>query len=321
MLLREDIMVIETVGDLPNSRGTLDLVESARQWVLLNLPYDRSDVALTAKLSAKDARELLLVYGNWLARMVEAVPRTVIISKALKLNPLYSSRRAEIDAVIDEIQRGDDLKKRLSRRVDSILDQETSPPGRRHDLDLFLNEWGMHHLHIRGEVESDGFVERDGPLLVAMFRNDKAYLVDIIEHQQWTKRALLEVLVDEFPDEGLFHELRNVLDVAVEYDEAEHKKLRGSAVNTILKVCGKVILPAGGMIASGYSLRLARASDELLDNLRYLESDIGKFQAPFHLPGGGTVDRPSFEFTFLAPRGYGVIEASSRTLIAAWDVS
>jgi hypothetical protein len=313
-------VVIETVGNLPNSGGRLNLVESARQWLLLNLPYDRSDVALTVKLNAKDARELLLVYGNWLARMVQAVPRTVVISDTLKSNPLYSSRKAEIDAVADEIRRGDDLKKRLSRRVDFILDEETLPPSKRRDLDLFLNEWGMHHLHIRSEMDGDGFVKRDGPLMVAMFRYDKAYLVDIIEHQEWTKRALLEVLVDEFPNDDLFHELKNVVDVAVNYDETAHKKLRGSAVNTILKVRGKVILPAGGMVGSGYSILLARRIDELLENLRYLEGYIQKFLVPFQVPEGAIVGDPSFEFTFLAPKGYGVIEAGSRTLIEAWDV-
>lgn len=313
-------MFIETVGDLPNSKGELNLIESARQWLLLNLPYDRSDVRLTAKLNAKEARELFLVYGNWLARMVQATPRTVALSNALKSNPLYSSRRAEIDAVIGEICRGDDLKKRLSRRVDIILDEETSPPGKRRDLDLFLNEWGMHHLHIRSEMDSDGFVKRDGPLMVAMFINDKAYLVDIIEHQEWTKRALLEILVDEFPNEGLFHELSNVVDVAVNYDETAHKKLRGSAVNTILKVRGKVILPAGGVAASGHGILLVRRVDELLENLLDLESYIEKYLIPFQVPEGSAVDNPSFEFTFLAPKGYGVIETCSRTLIKAWDV-
>jgi hypothetical protein len=45
-----------------------------------------------------------------------------------------------------------------------------------------------------------------------------------------------------------------------------------------------------------------------------------KYLVPFQVPEGTTVDHPSFEFTFLAPRGYGVVEAGSRILIEAWDV-
>jgi hypothetical protein len=49
------------------AEALVSLVESTRQWVLTNLPYDRGDAALVAYLAGLDAHRLLVVYHNWIS--------------------------------------------------------------------------------------------------------------------------------------------------------------------------------------------------------------------------------------------------------------
>ena len=55
-----------------------------------------------------------------------------------------------------KIEAGDRLAPNLSRAVKLAHD----PKGRR-DKDRLIADWGLHHLHLSGTVEADGFVQRD----------------------------------------------------------------------------------------------------------------------------------------------------------------
>ncbi|HWY82418.1 MAG TPA: hypothetical protein VNY10_10890, partial [Roseiarcus sp.] len=133
----------------------MSLVESTRQWVLTNLPYDHNDAALVAHLAGLDAHGLLVVYHNWISRLVKPQPRAVHKSKAFQRNPLATQRANDLAQIIADIELGRDLKKYLSRDIDRA---PAKAPGarRRPDLDLMLNSWSVHHLHISSIVEPDG---------------------------------------------------------------------------------------------------------------------------------------------------------------------
>jgi hypothetical protein len=165
------------------------LMESARQWVLKNLPYDRNDPKVEAVLQAKSPRGLLVLYLNWRERLIPTAPRQVLRSPAFDTNPIVHERSAAIAQIVDDIEQGRDLTRYLSRRVTIGFDlpqvQATKNLNKQRHLDLMLNDWGAHHLHISTQIDPDGFVNRskqkqaDEPLLFAVFRQQTAYLIDI----------------------------------------------------------------------------------------------------------------------------------------------
>lgn len=61
---------------------SIDLKAAIRKWALDTLPYDQNDTDVIAELNGKNARELLIVYHNWMSRHIFAAPRKVHISEA-----------------------------------------------------------------------------------------------------------------------------------------------------------------------------------------------------------------------------------------------
>ncbi len=183
----------------------MSLVESTREWVLTNLPYDRGDAALVAYLAGLDAHGLLVVYHTWISRLVKPQPRAVHKSMAFQRNLLATQRASDLAQIIADIEHGRNLKKYLSRDIDRAP-AKAPGPGCRSDLDLLLNNWGVHHLHTSSIVEPDGFVKRDGPLLFVSFTSRAAYVIDIMMHGDWNRVHVLEVLASEWPHEGVIHD-------------------------------------------------------------------------------------------------------------------
>ena len=79
------------------------------------------------------------------------------------------------------------------------------PPNRREaDRDKMLAAWGIHHLHLSSAPGEGGFTARGPDLLYAMFQPDDAYLLGIYTHNDWARKELVEVIVNNWPDAGLF---------------------------------------------------------------------------------------------------------------------
>ncbi len=70
----------------------MNLKESVRQWVLGALPYDRANTELVKHLNSLDAHGLLIVYHNWMSRLIKPGPRTVRKSKDFERNPVVTTR-------------------------------------------------------------------------------------------------------------------------------------------------------------------------------------------------------------------------------------
>ncbi|MGE0716709.1 MAG: hypothetical protein AB7P02_14815, partial [Alphaproteobacteria bacterium] len=184
----------------------IDLKAAISKWAIDTLPYDQNDADVVAEINRKDARELLITYHNWMSRHVFATPRKVHPSAAYKGNPVTTQRKADLDALIAKIEKGEELKPHLSKRVETVLESSSKKLTRRRDLDLMLIEWDVHHLHISQQLQADGFVERDDPLLFAVFHKGEAYLLDVMTHKDFNRDHILAIMAREFPGAGLIHE-------------------------------------------------------------------------------------------------------------------
>lgn len=290
-----------------------DFENDIREHVLDNLPCEPE---FRASLEAEDTRSLLIIYANWAERIISAVPRIIYEAEALTSNPLSFDPRYKpgLDAIRQKIVQGDDLTGHLSKRITkgyrpSHTDQMNL--SRRPDLDLMLSDWGVHHLHISQNIESDGFVERTGPLLLAIFKHDNAYLIDIIDHGKWTKRSILKIIVREWPDAGIVYEMKGAFGLSHSYDDDEHKQLRNAAINVLHEIDGKVWMRPGGITTAGSSALATRRSNHLWDCLEQfqerLKSEPLWLQETIASNKLSVPDCAALKFIFVED-GYGVLE-------------
>jgi hypothetical protein len=145
----------------------MDLKESARQWVLQELPYGKTDAALVAHLNGLDVHGLLVVYHNWASRLIAPRRREIHVSASLREKLATSVHKAAFDQIIEDIKAGRHLKCYLSRCVNiaAQIPRNDVKFNRRRDLDLLITEWELHYLNLSTNVEPDGFVTRTDDLL------------------------------------------------------------------------------------------------------------------------------------------------------------
>jgi hypothetical protein len=302
----------------------MSLIESVAEWVLGVLPYDRSDPDVVAALKSKHPGELLVLFYNWRTRLIPAHPRHVARSDAFDKNPIVAQRRDVIAAIIRDIEQGNDLTRYLSRRVLTGFELPPSSArkrlNRRPHLDLLLNEWRIHHLHLTTTVEADGFVERDDPLLFAMFMPSEAYLLDIATHDSFADDQLVKIAVSNWPSDQLFLEMKGILGLRSggRYSSEDRKQLRGAGIASFVQIGDRVFSPPGGISTAGTSSQASIWTNHVLRTLNNFEEQVKKdpsvITGLIRKHGGQPSERPEFEFAVL-PTGFGVIEKQSRAFI------
>ena len=185
--------------------------------------------------------------------------------------------RQGLDQLIEKIENGTDIAPHLSRGILCGFKPKdpTKPKAllKRPDLDLLLNDWGIHHLHISTKLDKDGFVERrpshpPRPLLFGIFRPDAAYLIDLMQHGDWTHTHLLEVAAREWPDAELVPELKGILPSSQPFSNEDRKPLRNAGISAPLERDGKVVAPIGFMSLAGTSIQTKSEVNRILGSLK-----------------------------------------------------
>ncbi len=148
--------------------------------------------AIVPTAAAHDkAHDACIAYFNVMHRLIPTKPRRVLRSSALRSRQLSPEHRQAVDTIAEEAERGDDLRPRLSRSV-------TDPSFN----DRLMNDWRIHHLHLGSKLEADGFVQRTGPLLYVMVRDDVIYFIDLLAHgtKSFANQDLVDILDAEWPE-------------------------------------------------------------------------------------------------------------------------
>jgi hypothetical protein len=287
--------------------------EDIRRHVLGHLPHDPGQAAA---LAAKDAADLLIIYFNWVNRAVPAKPRMVHCSTALSANPLTGDPRYKpaLDKIVAALKAGDDIKPHLSK---DILCGYGLGAGWRRDLDLMLNDWGIHHLHLSTVIEADGFAKRTGPLLFAVFRPADAYLIDIMEHGAWTREHAIQVIVREWPGKELVGEMYG-LGLEAPLSAQERETLRNKHINAYVEVDGKLYMPSSGLSTSGVATQHVIAADRIMYEISAFRAMIQRKPEYINraFVDNGVVPPPTLDlhFEFLEDGGYGIVERQTSVL-------
>jgi hypothetical protein len=192
--------------------------------------------------------------------------------------------------------------------------KQTKNLNRSQHLDLMLNDWGIHHLHISTKVGSDGFVQRDGPLIFAIFKPDRAYLIDVGDHKSWVEENFIRVVVETWPDEGLLMEIKGILGARQSWQDSERSKLRAAGITSMVTIGNRVFVPTGGISTAGTSSKASVHAMGIMKTLRRFEeqvqADPTAILETIRQHGGHPADVPEFEFSVFQ-EGFGVIEKTS----------
>lgn len=286
-----------------------DLRDEVMKW----LPRDSSDPSVTAELSALHTGELIIRFFNWLSRLIHPHPRQVLRSQQYIFRRMLPREQVYLERIVEKIETGADLSPHLTRGVAHGFVQRAPATmkknlGRRRDLDLLLNEWGIHHLHLPDVLDNDGFVRRDpvldrNLLLFAIFQADKAYLLDVSPHGEWTNERLVAIAVRNWPNARLFWSL-NALGPAQAVTQDDRQKLRSVGVTTPIQVDGKVFIAAtGGITTAGTATQSVLRANNLLRALtdieRKIAADPGYFRPQVENSGWAYPENPEFHAIFI----------------------
>ncbi len=202
--------------------------------------------------------KISILYYSLEKRLISKVPRKIYKASDFSCPEYLEEGLRQLE---EKIKNGNDLKPHLSRKLKKLEDN-----------DGLLFDWGIYHLHLGTVIESDGFVNRTGPLLHARFDNDSAYFINIFNHGAWTKQAMLKTIHYNWPDSIKQFRLQGVLGVEKKFEDSDIHHLRNARVNTLIEIEPGVVYmgPGWGLAASGDSID---AVEKHLDRLRGL-SDL-----------------------------------------------
>jgi hypothetical protein len=253
----------------------LDFETDIREAVLARLPHDP---AYAAELRALPPVHQLVAFINWHSRLIPPVPREVSQSWEFAANPLrWDPRyRVAVEHIIDALRLGRDLTPHLSRAVKVGYQPGTSSAyGRRSDLDLLLNDWNVHHLHLSTAKEADGFVKRTGPLLFAIVESKQAFLIDILEHGSWSRERIAHVMIDNWPN-AYFVQHRPVVVSAPAVSEAERRARRDAGIQTgLVEHHGRhYAIGMGGLTSAATNVQHTRLANLICRGLKAFEEAL-----------------------------------------------
>lgn len=219
--------------------------QALRQFVLEILPCEPHNIT---EIRSKPIFELLIVFLDWQKRLVPARPRNVHCSTILKCNqfswdPLFG---ADFEGIKSDIESGK-----------SLLPYINTPKNIVQSLDLLLNDWGIHHLHLSA-------TETTGPLLFAAFKDNDAYLIDILSHGKWVHDSLCKIMVREWPEAELLYEMPDLTGQTLSNEE--RLKYRNLHINVCVDIDGKAYFPRG-LMSDGNSLDSFSKARRILNDI------------------------------------------------------
>jgi hypothetical protein len=248
-----------------------EIKEDLRDRLVLKLEQEGLSVPDTARKKVDAALIAVLRIPH---RTIQRRPRAVHFSRELEArrSKLTQEVLDALQVVADELERGDDVTQRLTRKHFKAGFN-----------DRIYNDLGVQHLHLgprNQALDATGrhmMSEGQDDLLWVIVRPDDVYLIDVLGHGAFTKYAFGQVVYDNWkyllgePLEGTTQDDEDVL------SEDVRGTLRKAGLTTFLTINGECFLP-GGYMKDGTSEEVVRVAFHLLNKLvdlyQWLERNI-----------------------------------------------
>ena len=192
-----------------------------------------------------DANAIGRDYFNVLFKSVAARPRQSWFSNELQRRALPRVLQTGLERFVEDCRLGADLNPYLSK---------SWRKGDEHDW--LLNDWGIKHFHL-GVPTARGVVPRTRGLLFAWVGTDDIYLIDVLSHQAFAARSIIEIVAQNWPQLVEPFVLKGITPPSEGgWSDDERDTLRRKGVMPILHFGGKAYAgPGGGFATTGISNR------------------------------------------------------------------
>ncbi len=212
--------------------------------------YDKHSLQFQPKPTCS---EYITQYFNFRLRYIGVdTPRKVFISTELENKIKSHSNKHTIQNIISKLNNGEDVNPYQSIQLSNAD----------YDDDLF-NDWGLHHLHLSDKPHPTklNFNERTNDLLFARFIDDKAYLIDILPHNNFSKKNLIAIIQNNW--DYLLQESGHLWNP--DFSEDEIKVMRKKGYTIGVNINGKGYFFIGhGYFSSGINMQCGIMSDNVL---------------------------------------------------------
>jgi hypothetical protein len=295
-----------------------------RTYMVENIPSRRGHQAeARSELEQLPFIKLLHAYLKWAYRFVPPHPRKVGFAPSFWNSPVARSHGGEILALVNGIERGDDLSVYLSSLVRNrgyvprrVWEQLPREDARWHDRDFVLNVLGLHHLHISNVRGAKGSNKRHGDELAFIeFDRDTAIFVYAGTHAEF-RDADLTALSEEVAQmrSRAGFELRGISTRA----PTPHDQIMALAkygLSSAASMDGKAV-PHAQVMSDGTPVLLLRHVNIIHNKLVVLEPRLDDQEfAKEQFEGAGRKPPPTVQFQWdFRYTGLNLLEMNSRTL-------
>ena len=210
--------------------------------------------------------DVCTAFYNVRRKLIAPHPRTVRRSRELQGRQLDPGKQDALNLVELEALHGADLGPRLSKK---LLNPAYN--------DGLLNDWGIHHLHLGMEVESDGFVTRTAEILYVFVLPEALLFIDVLAHgaESFATEELIQIIHDNWPDALAADRAHNAEPGSLSpasRTPTQRTAMRRKFTMTTQVADGTIYVPpGGGIVTTGLSLSVRRAVDHQLDLARLVE--------------------------------------------------
>lgn len=247
------------------------------------------------ELNAMELNELIPHYIQWADKFIRPKPRKLYELNSFDSSKLKPKDKARLQTLMISIEKGDNLSPFLSKKAEDSFG--TSKPDAKGigwsdsggTYDMFLNAYGVHHLHLIPENENGKRKGNSDALLFVGFFINEAVLLMLGTHKSFHDGSLLTAAT-EFQGANDFS-MKGIVGVDNELSNKDHQRMLRYGTNTTKQTMHGDFVPsmiamAGNgtmhMMHSSKILRAIRDVDPLLntqDGRKKFEEKY-KFQIP-----------------------------------------
>lgn len=148
-------------------------------------------------------------------------------------------------------------------------------------FDSLLTEWGIHHFHLGSGLDDSGsFIQRTGPLLFALVREESFFGINILPHGSWVDSDLIETIHNNWP----YLLVHAKMPTGIQDDcltEEQRTKLRKKNCNSTISVSdGTTYLGiGGGFVSSGHNIKARINADRQRAEIETFENQFSLKEA------------------------------------------
>ncbi|WP_339304361.1 hypothetical protein NST33_17990 [Paenibacillus sp. FSL L8-0435] len=197
-------------------------------------------------------------------RLISQSQRTVYFSNEFNC---HRSLQTGLNDIVNKIKSGNDLTPHLSRRIKDL-----------NTVDGLLNDWGIHHLHLGTEIDSDGFTNRyrRGELLYVLFNESSAYLIQIMDHRSFSKKELLRIIHNNWPNIIEPYRMNGIKLFPANITDNHISQFRNAGITTLVQIDEDTVYApiGGGITGAGTSTKATMTSHRYHNQIKLYEQRI-----------------------------------------------